>query len=140
LVAQLSTVLDKILAFLIAEGRIAIRHLRKLMSDPSPNLSPKRREALIPPSFEGKGGRGVRSAREFKVSKSFSEMSIAKGCIAIAKGGIAIAERCIGIAEGRISIAEGRISIAEGRIGIAEGRIGIAERCIGITKFNLLQI
>ncbi|WP_273770791.1 SDR family NAD(P)-dependent oxidoreductase [Nostoc sp. UHCC 0926] len=51
------------------------RHLRKLMPDPSPNLSPKRGEALIPPSLEGKGGRGVRSAREFKVSKSFPEMS-----------------------------------------------------------------
>jgi hypothetical protein len=59
------------------------RHLRKLMHDPSPNLSPvgvslssdKRREALIPPSLVGKGGSGVRSAREFKVSKSFSEMS-----------------------------------------------------------------
>ena len=48
------------------------------MHDPSPNLSPKRREALIPPSLQGKGGRGVRSAREFKVSKSFPEMSILK--------------------------------------------------------------
>jgi hypothetical protein len=46
------------------------------MHDPSPNLSPKRREALIPPSLVGKGGRGVRSVREFKVSKSFPEMSI----------------------------------------------------------------
>ncbi|MBW4607438.1 MAG: nuclear transport factor 2 family protein [Hassallia sp. WJT32-NPBG1] len=35
------------------------RHLRKLMHDPSPNLSPKRREALIPPSLVGKGGRGL---------------------------------------------------------------------------------
>ncbi len=39
--------------------------------------SGKGREALIPPSLLGKGGRGVRSGREFKVSKSFSEMSIA---------------------------------------------------------------
>ena len=51
------------------------RHLRKLIPDPSPNLSPKQREALIPPYLQGKGGRGVRSAREFKVSKSFPEMS-----------------------------------------------------------------
>jgi hypothetical protein len=29
------------------------------MHDPSPNLSPKRREALIPPSLVGKGGRGL---------------------------------------------------------------------------------
>jgi hypothetical protein len=38
--------------------------------------SDKHREALIPPNLEGKGGRGVRSAREFKVSKSWREMSI----------------------------------------------------------------
>ncbi len=44
--------------------------------DPSPNLSPKRREALKPPSsLVGKGGRGVRFAYNYVVSKSFLEMS-----------------------------------------------------------------
>ncbi len=61
-----------------------IRHLRKLMHDPASIPLPvgaslpsgKGREALIPHSLVGKGGRGVRFGREFKVSKSFSEMSI----------------------------------------------------------------
>jgi hypothetical protein len=43
----------------IGHWALGIRHLRKLMHDPSPNLSPKRREALIPPSLVGKGGRGL---------------------------------------------------------------------------------
>ncbi len=38
---------------------LSIRHLQKLMHDPSPNLSPFRGEALIPSSLVGKGGRGV---------------------------------------------------------------------------------
>jgi ubiquinol oxidase len=68
-----------------------IRHRPNLMDDPSPNLSPKQRKALILPSFSspvadaqgmrpardiGKGGRGVESARKFTLSKSFPEMSI----------------------------------------------------------------
>ena len=63
-----------------------IRHRPDLMHDPSPNLSPKQRKALVLPSLSssvaeaqgrrrardiGKGGRGVESA-----PKSWTEMSI----------------------------------------------------------------
>jgi L-threonine-O-3-phosphate decarboxylase len=70
----------------VLECPLSIRHLRKLMHDPSPNLSPKRREALIPHSLVGKGGRGVRSARKFKVSKSIPEMSISDLSLVFDKG------------------------------------------------------
>ncbi|WP_373529142.1 hypothetical protein [Nostoc sp.] len=43
----------------LEQNDVFIRHLRKIMHDPSPNLSPKRREALIPPSLQGKGVGGL---------------------------------------------------------------------------------
>jgi hypothetical protein len=56
--------------------RSATLDISEKEKDPSPNLSPKRREALKPPFPGREGGRGVRSAYNYVVSKSFLEMSI----------------------------------------------------------------